>query len=54
MKYYWEHDYRIFLSELSKLKNVPLMLEHLRTKEEYDQAATNVKKISTSIGVKFC
>ena len=47
-------DYRIFLSELSKLKDVPLMLEHLKTKEEYDQAAANVKKIGDSIGVKFC
>ncbi len=37
-------DYRIYLSELSKLKDVPLMLEHLKTKEEYDQAASNVKE----------
>jgi sugar phosphate isomerase/epimerase len=47
-------DYRIFLSELSKLRDVPLMLEHLKTKEEFNQAAANVKKIGTSIGVKFC
>ena len=47
-------DYRIFLSELSKLKDVPLMLEHLKTKEEYNQAAANVKKIGASIGTKFC
>jgi sugar phosphate isomerase/epimerase len=47
-------DYRIYLSELSKLKDVPLMLEHLRTKEEYDQAAKNVKEIGASAGVKFC
>jgi sugar phosphate isomerase/epimerase len=47
-------DYRIFLSELSKLRDVPLMLEHLKTKEDYDQAGANVKKIGTSIGVKFC
>jgi sugar phosphate isomerase/epimerase len=47
-------DYRVFLSELSKLKDVPLMLEHLGTKEEYVQAAANVKKIGASIGVKFC
>lgn len=47
-------DYSIYLSELSKLKDVPLMLEHLSTREEYDQAAANVKKIGTSVGVKFC
>jgi len=47
-------DYRVFLSELSKLKEVPLMLEHLKTREEYDQAAANVKKIGASAGVKFC
>jgi sugar phosphate isomerase/epimerase len=47
-------DYRVFLSELIKLKDVPLMLEHLKTKEEYDQAAMNVKKIGASIGVTFC
>lgn len=47
-------DYRIFLSELSKFKDVPLMLEHLNTKEEFDQAAANVRKTGASIGVKFC
>jgi hypothetical protein len=47
-------DYRIYLSELSKLKDVPLMLEHLNTKEEFDQASGNVKKIGASMGVKFC
>ncbi len=47
-------DYRIFLSELSKLKDVPLMLEHLKTKEEYDQAAANVKQMGTLAGIKFC
>jgi sugar phosphate isomerase/epimerase len=47
-------DYKIYLSELSKLKDVPLMLEHLKTKEEYDQAAANVRKTAASVGVKFC
>jgi sugar phosphate isomerase/epimerase len=47
-------DYKVFLTELSKLKNVPLMLEHLKTKEEYKQAATNVRKIAESVGVGFC
>lgn len=47
-------DYIVFLTELRKLKDVPLMLEHLKTNAEYDQAATNVRKIGASIGIKFC
>jgi sugar phosphate isomerase/epimerase len=47
-------DYKVFLTELSKLKNVPLMLEHLETKEEYTQAAVNVRRIGESIGIEFC
>lgn len=47
-------DYTVFLTELSKLKNVPLMLEHLKTAEEYDQAAESVRKTGASIGLKFC
>jgi sugar phosphate isomerase/epimerase len=47
-------DYRVFLTELSKLKNVPLMLEHLKTSEDYTRAAANVRNIAKSIGVTFC
>jgi hypothetical protein len=47
-------DYKVFLTELSKLKNVPLMLEHLKTREEYTRAAANVRNIAKSIGVTFC
>jgi sugar phosphate isomerase/epimerase len=47
-------DYRVFLAELSKLRDVPLMLEHLKTNEEYDQAAKNVRKIGELNGIKFC
>jgi sugar phosphate isomerase/epimerase len=47
-------DYKVFLTELSKLKNVPLMLEHLKNEEEYDQAAASVRKTGASIGIKFC
>jgi len=47
-------DYRVFLSELSKLENVPLMLEHLQTQEEYLIAAKNVRQIGESIGIRFC
>jgi sugar phosphate isomerase/epimerase len=47
-------DYKVYLTELSKLKNVPLMLEHLKTPEEYKQAATNVRAIAKSAGLAFC
>ena len=47
-------DYKVFLYELSKLKNVPLMLEHLKTKEEYTQAAKNLRSVAKSIGINFC
>jgi sugar phosphate isomerase/epimerase len=47
-------DYNVFLMELSKLKDVPLMLEHLKTSEDYDQAAANVRKIAASNGIQFC
>jgi hypothetical protein len=30
------------------------MLEHLKTKEEYTQAAANVRGIAKSIGIAFC
>jgi sugar phosphate isomerase/epimerase len=47
-------DYKVFLTELSKLKDVPLMLEHLKTKEEYRQAAVNVRRIGESVGIAVC
>jgi sugar phosphate isomerase/epimerase len=47
-------DYKVFLTELSKLKNVPLMLEHLKTKEDYTKAAANVRSIAKSTGITFC
>ena len=40
-------DYVTFLKELSKLKNVPLMLEHLKTEEEYDSAAKHIREIGS-------
>jgi hypothetical protein len=30
------------------------MLEHLKTREEYTLAASNVRNIAKSIGVTFC
>jgi sugar phosphate isomerase/epimerase len=39
-------DYPVYLKELSKLDNVPLMLEHLEWPEDYKSAAEYVKKIA--------
>ena len=47
-------DYKVYLTELSKLKDVPLMLEHLNSREDYTKAAANVRTIAKSAGIKFC
>ncbi len=46
-------DYRVFLTELSKLEDVPLMLEHLRTPEEYRQAAEYIRSVGKEIGISL-
>jgi sugar phosphate isomerase/epimerase len=40
-------DYRTYLMELSKLKDIPLMLEHLPSAEEYEKAAIYVRKVGS-------
>lgn len=44
-------DYRTFLRELSALDNVPLMLEHLKTAEEYDLAASHIKQVAAELNL---
>jgi sugar phosphate isomerase/epimerase len=46
-------DYTVFLKELSKFSNVPLMLEHLPNAEEYRLAAEHVRSVANSIGLSF-
>ena len=46
-------DYAVFLKELSKLKDVPLMLEHLDSQEEYRKAADYVRSVGQKTGVDF-
>ena len=46
-------DYAVFLKELSKLKDIPLMLEHLENQEEYRKAADYVRSVGQKIGVDF-
>lgn len=42
-------DYRIFLSELAKFPEVPLMMEHLQTAEEYKAGAEYIWKVEEEI-----
>jgi sugar phosphate isomerase/epimerase len=47
-------DYRVYLTELSKLgPDVSLMLEHLRTAEEYALAADHVRSVADGLGLRF-
>ena len=45
-------DYRTFLTELDRLEaDVPLMLEHLSTADEYAQAAAHIRSVADEAGV---
>ena len=47
-------DYAAYLTELSRLPvDAPLMLEHLKTAEEYDEGRAYIKKKGAEIGVIF-
>lgn len=46
-------DYPVFLTELAKLKDIPLMMEHLNTAEEYNQAAGYIRSVGKTVNVKF-
>lgn len=47
-------DYVSFLTELTNLSDdVPLMIEHLKTAQEYRQAADYIKKVGSSQGIEF-
>jgi sugar phosphate isomerase/epimerase len=44
-------NYGVFLQELSKLNDVPLIMEHLSSKEEYALAADYIRSIGESIQI---
>ena len=46
-------DYGVFLTELSKLPDTPLMLEHLPNAEEYRLAAEHIRSVAARIGLPF-
>ncbi|MCM8784733.1 MAG: sugar phosphate isomerase/epimerase [Candidatus Omnitrophica bacterium] len=47
-------NYRVFLKELNRLhKDIPLMLEHLSSQEEYRKAKEYIKKIAIEEGIEI-
>lgn len=49
-----EVDYSAYLTELSRLPvDAPLMLEHLKSPEEYDEARQYVRRVGEKAGVAF-
>ena len=47
-------DYSSYLGELAKLgREVPLMLEHLKTAEEYDEGRLYIRKVGDRMGLTF-
>jgi sugar phosphate isomerase/epimerase len=46
-------NYNVFLKELSKLKDIPLMMEHLETEEEYKAAAEFIRGVGRNNGISL-
>lgn len=46
-------DYTVFLKELAKLPDVPLMLEHLPNQDQYKKAADFVRSVAKSNDLSF-
>jgi sugar phosphate isomerase/epimerase len=46
-------DYAVFLQELTRFPEVPLMLEHLPNDQEYALAAEHIRGVGKTIGVGF-
>lgn len=46
-------DHASLLRECDKLDDVPVMLEHLASQEEYEEAAAHVKRVADGCGLVF-
>ncbi len=47
-------DYGAFLREVSKLEvDIPVMMEHLKTEAEYDQAEAFIRSVAVKEGINF-
>jgi len=46
-------DYVVFLKELAKFDNVPLMMEHLQSVEDYKLAAAHIRSVGNANQITF-
>lgn len=46
-------DYASYLKQVAKLKDIPLMMEHLNTAEEYRLAADHIRGVAHSNGISI-
>jgi len=46
-------DYAVFLKELAKFDNIPLMMEHLQSAEEYELAASHIRSVGRANQITF-
>jgi sugar phosphate isomerase/epimerase len=47
-------DYRPYLTELARLpQDAPLMMEHLKTAEQYAQSKKHIRGVAKQVGVSF-
>lgn len=49
-----EFDYPALIRNCAQLdRDLPMMIEHLRSEEEYDRAAANIRRIAAEMGLSF-
>jgi sugar phosphate isomerase/epimerase len=46
-------DYAVFLQEVSKLRDIPFMMEHLEKQEDYKLAADYIREVGKKVGISF-
>lgn len=46
-------ELNVFLTELARLKDVPLMMEHLNSAEEYAQAAQHICSVGKVVNIEM-
>ena len=47
-------DYRAYLRGLSDLPGeIPLILEHLKTPQEYEEGATHIRRVAREVGIEI-
>jgi sugar phosphate isomerase/epimerase len=45
-------DYALYLTELTKFKDLPLMIEHLKSQDEFIKAANNIRSIAKENNIR--